>query len=91
MSKRGSREYHLICRATGESYGGFATLAGAREYAREEELEAWDIFDGNRLVERREHTRVHVREENGYVREKKLEAWDIFRGHLIIARPEQTH
>jgi hypothetical protein len=53
-SKRKVREYHLICRTTGQSYGGFATLAGAREYIREEDLEAWDIFYGNRLVERRE-------------------------------------
>jgi hypothetical protein len=53
-SKRKVREYHLICRTTGQSYGGFATLAGAREYVREEDLEAWDIFYGNRLVERRE-------------------------------------
>ena len=54
MSKRRVREYHLICRTTGQSYGGFASLAGAREYIREEKLEAWDIFHGNRLVERRE-------------------------------------
>jgi hypothetical protein len=89
--KRESQEYHLICRATGESHGGFATLAGAREYAREEELEAWDIFNGNRLVERREQTRTDVREENGHTRKKKLEAWDIFRGHLIIESREQIH
>ena len=54
MSKRRVREYHLICRTTGQSYGGFASLSGAREYVREEKLEAWDIFHGNRLVERRE-------------------------------------
>jgi hypothetical protein len=53
-TKRRLREYHLISRTTGQSYGGFVTLAGAREYAREEELEAWDIFHGDRLVERRE-------------------------------------
>jgi hypothetical protein len=51
------QEYHLICRTTGESHGGFATLAGAREYAREENLEAWDIFHGNLLVERHEPLR----------------------------------
>jgi hypothetical protein len=28
------------------------TLAGARQYAREEASEAWDIFRGNLLVER---------------------------------------
>ena len=49
-----AREYHLICRMSGESHGGFETLAGARQYAREEGLSAWDIFQGNRLVERRE-------------------------------------
>jgi hypothetical protein len=32
----------------------FTTLAGARQYAREEALEAWDIFHGDLLVERRE-------------------------------------
>jgi hypothetical protein len=53
-ARRKVREYHLICRTTGHSYGGFATLGGAREYVREESLEAWDIFHGNRLVERRE-------------------------------------
>ena len=60
MSKRRVREYHLICRTTGQSYGGFASLAGAREYVREEKLEAWDIFHGNRLVERRELDRVEA-------------------------------
>jgi hypothetical protein len=48
------REYHLICRTTGESHGGFETLAGARQFAREENLETWDIFHGNLLVERHE-------------------------------------
>jgi hypothetical protein len=89
--KRESKEYHLICRTTGESHGGFATLVGAREYAREEELEAWDIFHGNRLVERREQTSSYARQENGQPQEKKLEAWDIFHGHLIIERREQIH
>ncbi len=50
--QRTSQEYHLICRTTGESFGGFATLAGARQHAREENLQAWDIFRGNLLVER---------------------------------------
>jgi hypothetical protein len=55
MSRQDSaREYHLICRVSGESHGGFETLSGARQYAREERLEGWDIFLGNRLVERRE-------------------------------------
>jgi hypothetical protein len=52
--KRECHEYHLICRTTGQSHGGFATLAGAREFAREEDLQAWDIFHGNLLIERRE-------------------------------------
>src|SRR3974390_2287251 len=52
MSMQAAREYHLICRTTGQSHGGFETLAGARLYAREEGLEAWDIFQGNLLVER---------------------------------------
>lgn len=83
-SKRKSREYHLICRMTGESFGGFATLAGAREYVREEGLEAWDIFNGNRLVERRESHRVNAAE-------KSLAAWDVFRGRLIVARRQTIH
>jgi hypothetical protein len=53
-------EYHLICRVTGTSHGGFKTLAGARQYAREEGLEAWDIFHGNRLIERRELERQTI-------------------------------
>ena len=52
--KHATQEYHLICRTTATSHGGFATLAGARQYAREEALEAWDIFHGNLLVERHE-------------------------------------
>jgi len=51
---RSAQEYHLICRTTGQSHGGFETLAGARQYAREEALEAWDIFHGNLVVERHE-------------------------------------
>jgi hypothetical protein len=51
---RSAPEYHLICWTTGQSHGGFETLAGARQYAREEALEAWDIFHGNLLVERHE-------------------------------------
>jgi hypothetical protein len=46
MSKA-AREYHLIDLAVGVSYGGFETLAGARQFAREEGLRAWDIFHGN--------------------------------------------
>ena len=82
--KRKSREYHLICRSTGESHGGFATLAGAREFVREEGLEAWDIFNGNQLVERRELNR-------GCINEKGRGAWDIFRGRLIFERHETIH
>ena len=45
-------EYHLIDLATGLSHGGFRSLEAARQYARDEELIAWDIFRGNVLVER---------------------------------------
>ena len=82
--KRKSQEYHVICRTTGESHGGFATLSGAREHVREEGLEAWDIFNGNRLVERRELIRACAGE-------KSLRAWDIFRGRLIVERHERLH
>ena len=44
-------EYHLIDLATGFSEGGFETLAGARQGAREQGLAAWDIFHGNVRVE----------------------------------------
>ena len=44
-------EYHLINLATGISHGGFETLAGARQAAREKDLPAWDIFHGNVRVE----------------------------------------
>jgi hypothetical protein len=44
------REYHLIDLA-GTSHGGFQTLAGARQFAREEGLRAWDIFHGNDRIE----------------------------------------
>jgi hypothetical protein len=49
MSKA-AREYHLID-LVGTSYGGFQTLAGARQVAREEGLRAWDIFHGNDRIE----------------------------------------
>ena len=44
-------EYHLIDLAAGVSHGGFETLAGARQCAREKGLPAWDIFLGNVRVE----------------------------------------
>ena len=44
-------EYHLINLATGVSHGGFETLSGARQRAREEGLAAWDIFHGNVRVD----------------------------------------
>ena len=37
-------EYHLIDLTTGLSHGGFASLAGAHQCAREKDLPAWDIF-----------------------------------------------
>jgi hypothetical protein len=50
MSKA-AREYHLIDLTVGISHGGFATLSGARQFAREEGLPAWDIFHGNDRIE----------------------------------------
>ena len=44
-------EYHLIDLTTGVSHGGFETLTGARQSAREMGLSAWDIFHGNVRVE----------------------------------------
>ena len=44
-------EYHLINLATGVSHGGFETLGGARQCAREKSLPAWNIFHGNVRVE----------------------------------------
>jgi hypothetical protein len=45
------KEYHLIDLTTGESHGGFATLNGARQYAREEGLRSWQIFKGQLRIE----------------------------------------
>ena len=44
-------EHHLIDLAIGFSHGGFETLTGARQRAREKDLAAWDIFHGNVRVE----------------------------------------
>ena len=44
-------EYHLIDLVAGCSEGGFETLAGARQGARDKGLAAWDIFHGNIRVE----------------------------------------
>jgi hypothetical protein len=46
------KEYHLISLLDGQSHGGFISLSGARQYAREENIENWEIYRGNRLVER---------------------------------------
>jgi hypothetical protein len=51
-SKPTNNEYHLIDLATGQSHGGFKSLEAARQYAREENLRAWDIFKGSQLIER---------------------------------------
>src|SRR3954467_15346533 len=48
---KAAREYHLIDLAVGVSHGGFETLAGVRQYAREEGLPAWDIFHGDERIE----------------------------------------
>ena len=42
---------NLIDLTTGVSHGGFETLTGARQSAREKGLSAWDIFHGNVRVE----------------------------------------
>jgi len=49
MSKA-AHEYHLID-LVGTSHGGFVSLAGARQFARQEGLSAWDIFHGNVRIE----------------------------------------
>jgi len=46
------KEYHLVDLLTGESLGGFVTLAGARTEARASGLTSWDIFQGNMRIER---------------------------------------
>src|SRR5712672_1174633 len=46
------KEYHLVDLLTGESLGGFVSLAGARNEARAAGLTRWDIFQGNVRVER---------------------------------------
>jgi hypothetical protein len=46
------KEYHLVDLLTGESLGGFASLAGARDEARAVGLIRWDIFCGNVRIER---------------------------------------
>jgi hypothetical protein len=46
------KEYHLVDLLTGESFGGFASSAGARDEARAAGLMRWDIFRGNVRIER---------------------------------------
>jgi hypothetical protein len=46
------KEYHLISLSDGQSHGGFVSLAGARQYARDENIEIWEIYHGNRLIKR---------------------------------------
>lgn len=45
------KEYHVIDVGTGTSHGGFKTLHAARSYIREEEIDCWQIFVGNTLIE----------------------------------------
>jgi hypothetical protein len=47
---KAAHEYHLID-LVGISHGGFVSLAGARQFARQEGLSAWDIFHGNVRIE----------------------------------------
>ena len=49
---KSAKEYHLISLSEGQSYDGFVSLTGARQYAREENIENWNIYRGNGLVER---------------------------------------
>lgn len=44
-------DYHLIDLTTGRSHGGFATLEGARQYARAEGVAAYEIRHGDIRVE----------------------------------------
>jgi len=44
-------DYHLVDLATGISYGGFESLEAARVVAREQRLNSWQIFHGNKRVE----------------------------------------
>jgi hypothetical protein len=74
MPKKTAGEYHLICRTTGQSHGGFETLGGARQYAREEGLQAWDIFHGNLLVERHEPGRVEFTEQKTEPQKRRTSA-----------------
>jgi hypothetical protein len=46
------KEYHLVDLLTGESLGGFVTLAAAREEARAAGLTSWDIFQANVRIAR---------------------------------------
>jgi hypothetical protein len=46
------KEYHLVDLLTGESFGGFVSLAGARDEARAYGLMRWAIFRGNVRIER---------------------------------------
>jgi hypothetical protein len=46
------KEYHLVDLLTGESLGGFVTLAAARAEARAAGLTSWDIFQGTVRIER---------------------------------------
>ena len=47
-----TKEYHLVDLLTGESLGGFSSLTGAWEEARDSGLTSWDIFRGNVHIER---------------------------------------
>jgi hypothetical protein len=37
------KEYDLISLSDGRSHSGFVSLAGARQYAREEQIDSWKI------------------------------------------------
>lgn len=62
-------EYHVIDLMTGVSHGGFVSLDAAREYTRQEYLEAWDIFNGNIRVEY--HDPITANEYFGHISYQK--------------------
>jgi hypothetical protein len=67
MSKA-AREYHLID-LVGISHGGFVSLAGARQFARQEGLSAWDSFTGMTGFLCVPQVRKHIAEDSTLRRE----------------------
>jgi hypothetical protein len=80
MSKA-AREYHLIDLAVGISHGGFETLAGGSQFARQEGLPAWDIFHGNDRIE------YHDLDDREVRRESKARPLDVSATPRTLALP----